>query len=768
MVNRRKFLQSLAAGAAVLTLSDFQILAMPETLPPAGGVLLSGIKPGEDVFTYISRTKGRFDSLLYRQILGAANDYKEGDEIIGVSAADELSRNFARELLMNTRISNLTAHPLLKDELSSLIRKDLETKASAKSFSWTLGELKQFILTEDPEAVKEISTGLSSEVIGCVVKLMTNAELILVGSRIFNPLPGSNIGARGYLGARIQPNSPTDSTEDIFWQVMDGWSYGVGDVVLGTNPVSSNTGSILAIELVLQDILRTFALEEVMPHCVLAHIDYQSAVEATNPGSTALWFQSIAGNDTANATFDISIEKMMQHASHRTGKYGLYFETGQGADFTNGQSHGLDMVLLESRKYGFARALTKKVAAAQEEAGNPVAPWVHLNDVAGFIGPEVFRRRDQLVRCCLEDIVMGKLHGLTIGLDVCATLHMDISLDDLDWCVDQIMPANPAYLMALPTKIDPMLGYLTTGFQDHVLIHEKFGYKVNDRMADFFRQIGILDTLGRASEHFGDPLWVYLQYKRRKGDVRSDQEIFQEGESSLQSVKSHGVFVARGFGKNHWDLEPVLGQTIRQIDADARKCIWAELETSFITTIPGAVRLSTRSANRTDYILHPESGEKPSEASLEELNKLRHQYKGQYNVQIVISDGLDALSITDEGHLMPFLEELQHHLNPSRFKTAPVSIVLNSGRVRAGYRIGENLFANLKGPRAIIHIIGERPGTGHHTFSIYLTSPSGRIWGKEGTTDHNITRVVSGVAATAVRPKEAAAQAAAILLEMFG
>ena len=40
--------------------------------------------------------------------------------------------------------------------------------------------------------------------------------------------------------------------------------------------------------------------------------------------------------------------------------------------------------------------------------------------------------------------------------------------------------------MALPTKIDPMLGYLTTGYQDHVRLRERFGYKVNDRMWQFF------------------------------------------------------------------------------------------------------------------------------------------------------------------------------------------------------------------------------------------------------------------------------------------
>ena len=49
-----------------------------------------------------------------------------------------------------------------------------------------------------------------------------------------------------------------------------------------------------------------------------------------------------------------------------------------------------------------------------------------VNDVAGFIGPEVFSTPEQLERACLEDTVMAKLHGLTMGLDVCATFHMGI------------------------------------------------------------------------------------------------------------------------------------------------------------------------------------------------------------------------------------------------------------------------------------------------------------------------------------------------------
>ena len=56
------------------------------------------------------------------------------------------------------------------------------------------------------------------------------------------PAARVEIGAKGYLGARVQPNSPTDDVDDIRWQVFDGWSYAVGDVVLGTNPVSSDAG----------------------------------------------------------------------------------------------------------------------------------------------------------------------------------------------------------------------------------------------------------------------------------------------------------------------------------------------------------------------------------------------------------------------------------------------------------------------------------------------------------------------------------------------
>ncbi|HUQ72695.1 MAG TPA: ethanolamine ammonia-lyase subunit EutB, partial [Planctomycetaceae bacterium] len=613
MLDRRQFLGALSAVCM------------------ARGMPTFAAQPGDDLFRHIQQTHGRFDAGTYKQLLGAANAFKEGDAIVGVAAADDAARRRARALLSATTLGDIDAHPLLDDELYRALRGSLDAAVQSQVSRFTFGELKHVLLTGDEPAIKAIMPGLSSDVIGCVVKLLTDAELIAVGAKIFNPLPGSRIGAKGYLGARIQPNSPTDNVDDIRWQVLDGWAYAVGDVVLGNNPVSSDAASVAAIERTLKDLLDTFGLADVLPHCVLSHIDVQAEVERLEPGSTVLWFQSIAGSVTANGTFDVTLKKMLDYAAARTGPYGLYFETGQGADFTNGHGHGFDMVLHESRKYGFARLLTQKVAAAR--AGRP--PWVHVNDVAGFIGPEVFRTREQLVRCCLEDIVMGKLHGLCIGLDVCSTLHMDITLDDLDWCLEQLVPACPAYLMALPTKIDPMLGYLTTGYQDHVRLREKFGCRVNDAMWRFFQTLGVIDANGRPTEHFGDPLWVHLQYRRRKGDDRPDDAILAEGRAELAAVRSRGLFVASGHGSRSYDLEPQLDRDIRRIYTDAKECIWAEFDPKFLATIPTATVLPTQSVDRIDYILHPTSGEQLSDAAVVAVRQLRERHAGQHDVQIV-------------------------------------------------------------------------------------------------------------------------------------
>jgi ethanolamine ammonia-lyase large subunit len=86
-------------------------------------ITIKDVKPGEDVFKYITRVKGSFDQKLYQQVIGASNAFKEGDKTIGVAADTNVSRENARKLLANTKIKDITNHPLLNDDLYKFIAK---------------------------------------------------------------------------------------------------------------------------------------------------------------------------------------------------------------------------------------------------------------------------------------------------------------------------------------------------------------------------------------------------------------------------------------------------------------------------------------------------------------------------------------------------------------------------------------------------------------------------------------------------------------------
>lgn len=766
-ITRKQFIGQIGVvSASFILFNGCSLVGSKKSASVADGIVIDTLQEHETIFSYIQRVKGRFDIALYRQIIGACNAFKEGDKTLSVAAADDKTRAYARTLLSNTSIGELTTHSLYSDELFELITNS--TAENNQLQSWTMSRLKAFVLSAPENQIKAVMPALISDIIACLVKLMSNEELVQVGQKVFNTLPGSKIGSKGYLSARVQPNSPTDNTDDIVWQVFDAWSYAVGDLVLGTNPVSSEPDSVAKIEQVLYDVIATFQLQDTIPNCVLSHIDIQAEVEKKQPGTTGIWFQSLAGTVSANKTFDVTIEKMNHYASLRNGRYGLYAETGQGADFTNGRSEGVDMVVLESRKYGFLRALKLKMAEGKPEHK---VPWVHVNDVAGFIGPEVFKSKEQLVRCCLEDTVMGKLHGLPIGLDICSTLHMDVTLDDLNWCIEQVMPANPAYLMALPTKNDPMLGYLTTAFNDHVRVREKFGYRVNDAMWEFFKSLEVIDEEGRATEHFGDPIWVYYKFRKAKFDKRSKEDIYAEGRQLIKEIRARGVQIAEGYGENIWDMEPGLAKEVKTLYEDAKLCLWTEMSQAFVVHIPASVSIVTRCKDRKDYIYHPQSGEQLSDAAINHLKQVSNRWAGSNpDVQIIISDGLNAKALIDEGHLAPFLDNLRKILLQKGYSLGKDHIVITNGRVRAGYMCGEVLFGvddKSQTPKGIIHIIGERPGSVHHNFSAYLTVAPVNVWSSKGVVDHNISRVVSGISDTAFKPELAAIETVKIFDEMF-
>jgi ethanolamine ammonia-lyase large subunit len=301
-------------------------------------------------------------------------------------------------------------------------------------------------------------------------------------------------------------------------------------------------------------------------------------------------------------------------------------------------------------------------------------------------------------------------------------------------------------------------------------LREKFGYKVSDPVWAFLKRIKIVDENDKYTEHFGDPIWVYYQYLMAKGDKRSKEEIYAEGEATLKRIAERGVPISRGHGKHLWDLEPELDKKIRDNYDNAKIALWSEFSQEFIDTIPNAVIVSTTSKDREEYVAHPPTGEKLSPAAVATLEKLRDAWSGKpRDIQIVISDGLNTNAIMDEGHLAPYLEEVRKELTGAGFTVSEKHVVMKSGRVRAGYAIGSVLFAkaDVAKPKVILHVIGERPGSGHNNYSVYIAAPRAEIWVKKGV-DHDIARVISGISDTAYNPADAARETVTIVKEMTG
>jgi len=209
-ITRREFIaQAGILGASVLLFNGCGLQSKPNIELPAKGVVLGPPLNNENIFAYIQRLKGNFDLTLYRQIIGAANDFKEGDLTLGVAAENMETRVHARTLLAHTKVGELMRQVVFEDAISELIQKTSEQNPQVQA--WTLGELKAFILEREEAEGKAIMPSLSSDIIACAVKLMSNEELINVGQKVLNPLPNSEIGAKDYMSARVQHNSPTDN-----------------------------------------------------------------------------------------------------------------------------------------------------------------------------------------------------------------------------------------------------------------------------------------------------------------------------------------------------------------------------------------------------------------------------------------------------------------------------------------------------------------------------------------------------------------------------
>ena len=225
----------------------------------------------------------------------------------------------------------------------------------------TVGELRNRILSFETEQMQlaKMSRGLTSEMISAVAKLMSSIDLVMASQKMrYTAHCNTTIGERGRLAFRCQPNHPNDVLEGILYSIKEGLSYGSGDAVIGVNPNNDSVDSVKKILQMTHDFMQEWEIPT--QNCVLAHITTQmDAVKAGAP--MALMFQSLAGTQSANEAFGISKElldegyALMKAQGTSAGPNFMYFETGQGSEFSLETHHDIDMQTLEARTYGYAR-----------------------------------------------------------------------------------------------------------------------------------------------------------------------------------------------------------------------------------------------------------------------------------------------------------------------------------------------------------------------------------------------------------------------------
>jgi ethanolamine ammonia-lyase large subunit len=429
-----------------------------------------------------------FSSL--RELLAKANEEKSGDQLAGIAAASESERVAAKWALADLPLSAFVDQPLLdpeEDDVTRLIFESYDATAFAAYRSWTVGQLREWLLArkwQDERELRTLQRALTPEMVAAVAKLMSNKDLIFAASKIRNVTRCRNtLGEAGVLAIRTQPNHPADNTTGILLAAIEGLCYGCGDAVIGVNPA---TDSVETVTSILQELARLIdTLEIPTQSCCLAHITTQLAcLERGAP--LDLLFQSVAGTEQANASFGITLarlregrERVLEHHRHRdvpwVGQQVMYFETGQGSALSAEAHQGIDQVTLEARAYGVARTLD---------------PFL-VNSVVGFIGPEYLYDERQIVRAGLEDHFMGKLLGLPMGCDVCYTNHALADQNSADNLLVLLAAAGCNYFMGVPCADDVMLNYQSTSFHDAATIRELFGLRPAPEFAAWLESRGI-------------------------------------------------------------------------------------------------------------------------------------------------------------------------------------------------------------------------------------------------------------------------------------
>ena len=431
-----------------------------------------------------------------KEVLAKANEFRSGDELAGVSALTAEERVAAKAVLAEVKLSDLRNNPVVpyeEDEVTRIIQDDVNEKIYEEIKNWTVSELREWILDlkTDGAMIHRISKGLTSEMVAAVAKLMGNMDLVAAASKIrIKKFCNTEIGGDNILAVRLQPNHTTDDPDGIMLSTYEGLAYGMGDALIGLNPVDDSVDSVKRVLERFHEIKTKWEIPTQI--CVLAHVTTQ--MEAVRKGApTDLIFQSIAGTQKGNEAFGINgamIEEARQLALKHgtaTGPNVMYFETGQGSELSSEAHHGADQVTLEARCYGFAKRFD---------------PFI-VNTVVGFIGPEYLYNSKQVIRAGLEDHFMGKLTGISMGVDACYTNHMKADQNDIENLEMLLTVAGVNYFMGIPAGDDIMLNYQTSPYHDNATLRNVCNKRPIKPFEEWLEKMGIMKD-GRLTERAGD------------------------------------------------------------------------------------------------------------------------------------------------------------------------------------------------------------------------------------------------------------------------
>ena len=426
-----------------------------------------------------------------RVLLARASPARSGDALAGLAAGSATERMAARLALAELPLKAFLSEALIPyeaDEVTRLIIDTHDLAAFAPVAHLTVGDFRDWLLSDaaDTAALAALAPGLTPEMVAAASKLMRNQDLIAVARKCSVVTRFRNtLGLPGHLAVRLQPNHPTDDLRGIAAAIVDGLLYGVGDAVIGINPVGDSLAQLEALLRLLDRVIAQLAIPT--QACVLTHVTNSLAlIERGVP--VDLVFQSVAGTEQANRSFgiDLALLREARAAALSLGRGArgdnvMYFETGQGSALSAEAHHGVDQQTCEARAYAVAREFKPLLT----------------NTVVGFIGPEYLFDGRQILRAGLEDHCCGKLLGLPMGCDVCYTNHAEADQDDMDNLLTLLGVAGVNFVMGVPGADDIMLNYQSSSFHDALYLRQALGLRRAPEFQAWLEGQGIADAAGR-------------------------------------------------------------------------------------------------------------------------------------------------------------------------------------------------------------------------------------------------------------------------------